>query len=87
MVVQVTPSGIANIGWRFWIVWAVICFSFIPITYLFYPETTGRSLEDIDRYFEKKPSIIVAWDKGELSYPCVENYPRTIRSEKKCSLG
>lgn len=33
---------------------------------MFYPETTGRSLEDIDRYFEGKPGIIVAWDKGEF---------------------
>ncbi|OAA53638.1 General substrate transporter [Niveomyces insectorum RCEF 264] len=76
MVVQVTPPGIANIGWRFWIVWAVICFSFIPITYLFYPETTGRSLEDIDRYFERKPGIIVAWDKEATSVKRPETFAR-----------
>jgi hypothetical protein len=71
MVVQVTPPGIQNLGWRFWIIWAVICFSFIPITYFFYPETAGRTLEDIDRYFEEKPGIIVAFDKGKLpTKPC-----------------
>src|SRR2546421_8618734 len=42
MVVQVTPPGIANLGWKFWIIWACICFSFIPVTYLFYPETANR---------------------------------------------
>ncbi|KAI9803736.1 MAG: hypothetical protein M1833_000648 [Piccolia ochrophora] len=59
MVVQVTPTGIANIGWRFWIIWAVICFSFIPVTYLFYPETANRSLEDIDRFFQTGPGVLV----------------------------
>lgn len=42
MVVQVTLPGIDNLGWKFWIIWAVICFAFIPITYFFYPETANR---------------------------------------------
>lgn len=42
MVVQVTLPGIENLQWRFWIIWAVICFAFIPITYFFYPETANR---------------------------------------------
>lgn len=58
-VVQATLPGIENLGYKFWIVWAVICFAFIPITYLFYPETANRSLEDIDRFFETKPGVIV----------------------------
>ena len=28
--------------------------SFVPITYLFYPETARRSLEDMDRVFEQE---------------------------------
>ncbi|KXT03859.1 hypothetical protein AC578_8939 [Pseudocercospora eumusae] len=58
-VVQATLPGIANLGYKFWIVWAVICFAFIPITYLFYPETANRTLEDIDRFFETSPGILV----------------------------
>lgn len=46
-VVQVTLPGIQNIGWKFWIIWAVICFSFIPITYLFYPETANRYVDSM----------------------------------------
>ena len=46
-VVQVTLPGIQNIGWKFWIIWAVICFSFIPITYFFYPETANRYVGSI----------------------------------------
>ena len=41
-VVQVTLPGIGSLGWKFWIIWAVICFAFIPITYFFYPETANR---------------------------------------------
>lgn len=72
-VVQATLPGIDNLGYKFWIVWAVICFAFIPITYLFYPETANRTLEDIDRYFETKPNIIVCRDKlaTQLSRPDV----------------
>lgn len=63
MVAEVTPSGVANLGWKFWIIWAVLCASFIPITYFFYPETANRSLEDIDRFFETKPGIFVHRNK------------------------
>ncbi|KAG4035133.1 hypothetical protein MFRU_002g04780 [Monilinia fructicola] len=63
MVAEVTPSGIANLGWKFWIIWAVICASFIPFTYFFYPETANRSLEDIDRFFESKPGLFVHRNK------------------------
>jgi hypothetical protein len=44
---------------------ACICFAFIPITYLFYPETANRTLEDIDRFFETNPPIIIC--RNELA--------------------
>jgi hypothetical protein len=62
-VVQATLPGIQSLGYKFWIIWAVICFSFIPITYFFYPETANRTLEDIDRFFETKPGILVHQNK------------------------
>ena len=73
MVAEVTPSGIANLGWKFWIIWAVICFSFIPVTYFFYPETANRSLEDIDRFFETKPGIFIHRNKiaTQLARPAI----------------
>ncbi|KAH8901524.1 MFS transporter [Thozetella sp. PMI_491] len=63
MVAQITPPGIQNLGYRFWIIWAVICASFVPVTYLFYPETANRSLEDIDRFFADNQSIFVFRNK------------------------
>lgn len=35
------------------------------MTYLFYPETANRSLEDIDRFFETNPPIIIC--RNELA--------------------
>jgi hypothetical protein len=58
-VVQATLPGIDSLGYKFWIIWAVICFSFIPITYFLYPETANRTLEDIDRFFETSPGILI----------------------------
>ncbi|CAM1501449.1 Fc.00g034330.m01.CDS01 [Cosmosporella sp. VM-42] len=63
MVAQITPPGIENLGYKFWIIWAVICAAFVPITYLFYPETANRSLEDIDRFFYDNPNIFVFGNK------------------------
>jgi MFS family permease len=55
VVVMVTPIGLANIrGHYFWI-WAVVCASFVPLTYYFGVETSGRTLEQIDVMFYEKP--------------------------------
>ncbi|KAH7125257.1 general substrate transporter [Dendryphion nanum] len=62
-VVQATLPGIENLGYKFWIIWAVICFSFVPITYFFYPETANRTLEDIDRFFETGPGLFIHRNK------------------------
>ncbi|KAL8711813.1 MAG: hypothetical protein Q9220_003757 [cf. Caloplaca sp. 1 TL-2023] len=51
VVVYVTPTAIDNLGYKLYIIWAVLNASFVPITYLFYPETARRSLEDMDRVF------------------------------------
>tara|TARA_R110002003_G_scaffold72_9_gene6756 strand:+ start:26232 stop:26528 length:297 start_codon:yes stop_codon:yes gene_type:complete len=48
---------------QFWVIWAVICFAFIPITYFFYPETANRTLEDIDRFFETNPGVFIHRNK------------------------
>lgn len=50
-IVQVTPIGMRNIGYKFYIVFALINASFLPFIYWFYPETKGLVLEDIDALF------------------------------------
>lgn len=51
IIVQVTPHAISNIGWRTYIIFAVLNAFWVPIIYLFFPETKGLELEDIDRLF------------------------------------
>lgn len=51
VVVYVTPGAIDNLGYKLYIIWAVLNASFVPITYFFYPETARRSLEDMDQIF------------------------------------
>lgn len=63
-VVLITPIGIANIGWRYYILYAVLNASFVPIVQLFYVETAGKSLEDIDRLFEGDSTDTPASNSG-----------------------
>ncbi|KAK9319983.1 general substrate transporter [Lipomyces orientalis] len=53
VVVKITPIALQNIGWRIFVVFAVLNFVFIPMVYCFYPETKGLELEDIPLLFAK----------------------------------
>ncbi|KAL4863064.1 hypothetical protein BDV12DRAFT_177979 [Aspergillus spectabilis] len=67
VVVEITPIGIQNIGWKFWIVWTVFNAAFLPVIYFFYPETSNRTLEDLDAYYRTNPSPIVIGDPDATS--------------------
>lgn len=56
-VVFVTPLGIAKLGSQFYVIWTILNALMVPIIWIFYPETAGRSLEDLDRVFEAHPTI------------------------------
>lgn len=61
IVAQVTPSGVTNLGSKYYIVFAVINFCGVLVVYFFFPETAGRSLEDLDHIFEQStnPFMVV----------------------------
>ncbi|KAF4303379.1 Sugar/inositol transporter [Botryosphaeria dothidea] len=67
VIVEITPIGIQNLGWKFWIVWTVFNAVFLPVIYFFYPETANRSLEDLDAYYRSNPSLIVTKDPDAIS--------------------
>ncbi|KAK1908125.1 hypothetical protein P3342_013445 [Pyrenophora teres f. teres] len=52
-IVMITPVLIDNISWGTYLLFAALNACFIPIIYFFYPETSGRSLEEIDLIFAK----------------------------------
>lgn len=51
MVVMVTGPSFNNISWGTYIVFACLNAFIIPVVYFFFPETAGRSLEDMDVIF------------------------------------
>lgn len=67
MVVEITPIGIESLGWQFYIIWTVFNAAFVPIIYFFYPETSDRRLEDIDRLFRENGNIFVFTDSNAIS--------------------
>ena len=55
---MISPTAIAQIGYQYYIVYAVISLTIPPAVYLFYPETMNRSLEDVDQLFHDAPTIL-----------------------------
>lgn len=51
-VVQFTPPAISNIGYKTYIIFAILNATWVPIIYLFFPETKGLELEAVDRIFD-----------------------------------
>ncbi|TKA77217.1 hypothetical protein B0A55_02569 [Friedmanniomyces simplex] len=63
LVVEITPVMITNIGYKSYIVFAIINFITIPFVYFFYPETSRLPLEAVDLLFAdrengQRPSIL-----------------------------
>ena len=56
LVVMVTPVAFASIGYKTYIIFAVINAAMVPSVYFFFPETAYRSLEEMDDIFHKTTS-------------------------------
>ncbi|OTB08155.1 hypothetical protein M426DRAFT_201759 [Hypoxylon sp. CI-4A] len=63
IIVQFTKTGVDNLGWGFYLIFAGFCWSFLPIIFLFYPETSRRTLEDMDEIFRSHRGIVVFRDR------------------------
>jgi hypothetical protein len=86
LVQEVTPIAVTKIGWKYYIVFACVCLVSIPIVYFYFPETSGKSLEEIDMIFSSgslhhpgslrsmdEKVISDERDKEEEEKPTVEN--------------
>ena len=62
MVVMVTPPAFANIGYKTYVIFAVINAFMFPCVYFFYPETAYRSLEEMDEIFQDVHGFRGAFD-------------------------
>lgn len=57
MVVMVTPPAFANIGYKTYVIFAVINAAMVPCVYFFFPETAYRSLEEMDEIFHRTTNV------------------------------
>ncbi|KAF1844936.1 MFS sugar transporter-like protein [Cucurbitaria berberidis CBS 394.84] len=71
MVVMITPPAFANIGYKTYIIFAVINAAMVPSVYFFFPETAYRSLEEMDEIFHKTTS---AFDVVKIAHEVPHRY-------------
>jgi len=57
VVNMVTPVAIETIGWKYYLVFLIISAIVVPVVFVFYPETMGRSLEELEMMFSEGKSI------------------------------
>lgn len=66
---MVTPVMISSIHWGTYLFFAVVNACFIPIIYIYYPETKRRSLEEIDLIFAKGYLENISYVKASFDMP------------------
>lgn len=67
MIVQITPIMISNIRWKSYIVFFALNLLFAAVIWMFYPETSGRSLEELDTlWMGENDRLLVVDGKGRL---------------------
>jgi hypothetical protein len=54
---MVTPVAIETIGWKYYLVFLIISAIIVPVVWFGYPETMGRSLEELEMMFTEHNSI------------------------------
>ncbi|KIM94679.1 hypothetical protein OIDMADRAFT_60456 [Oidiodendron maius Zn] len=59
MWAQSGSTGLKNIGWKYFIVFIIITFFSIIIIYFWFPDTKGRSLEEVAALFGDEDLVVV----------------------------
>lgn len=74
-VVMFTPIFINKSGWGCYLFFAVMNYLYIPVIFFFYPETAGRSLEEIDIIYAK------SHEEGTQAWRVAANLPKLSLQE------
>ncbi|KJK61907.1 Sugar and other transporter [Aspergillus parasiticus SU-1] len=69
LIVMITPPAFANLGYQTYIIFAVFNAALIPCVYLFFPETKGRTLEELDVVFASANAQGISPVKQSLQMP------------------
>ncbi|KAN0099200.1 Sugar transporter domain containing protein [Hyaloscypha variabilis] len=91
LVVEITPPALRNIGYKTYIIFAVLNIANAVIVWAFYPETAGQTLESVDKLFVGEwEDEVVAGNKVPLVRKAqwkVVRRARAVRKAKKEVLG
>ncbi|KAH9937984.1 general substrate transporter [Amylocystis lapponica] len=81
MIAQVSPPAFDNVGWRFYLVFAICGFSNALFFWAFLPETKGIPLEELDNYFDARAG-------GELRQGKVQARPHItyVKDDEKDNI-
>ncbi|KAI9498269.1 general substrate transporter [Zychaea mexicana] len=63
LIMEITPPMIAQIGWASFLVFAAFNFLTIPIVWALYPETSSKTLEELDIVFSTKSMFVFKAEK------------------------
>ncbi|PSR79456.1 general substrate transporter [Coniella lustricola] len=88
--VMMTPSTMSSEGWKAYLIFTVFNFSFIPLIWLFYPETSGRRLEQIDAIFFRTGAVVAGtqWAKrGKYEADALESALAQTGQGRDCAGG
>lgn len=91
-IVMITPVLISNIHWGTYLFFAALNACFFPIIYFFYPETSQRTLEEIDLIFVKGHDENISYVRAAKELPRLtpEEIDRDVnaqRDEEKASVS
>lgn len=56
VITMVTPVALDTIGYKYYIMFCLVCATIPPTVYFIFPETMGHNLEDIERIFQEADS-------------------------------
>lgn len=91
LVVEITPKSLENIGWRTYIIWAVLNIVNAIIVWLFYPETAGIPLEKIDLLFTGQAGVLADGERQafyrKLQWSIVGRASREVKRHKMLRKG
>ncbi|KAI8884926.1 general substrate transporter [Backusella circina FSU 941] len=76
LVMEITPPMIAGIGWITFLIFGAFNFLAIPVVYALYPETSNKTLEELDVVFSTRSLLVWNAEKelaekrknGEIEY-------------------
>ncbi|KAI9480590.1 MAG: general substrate transporter [Benjaminiella poitrasii] len=82
LVMEITPPMISAIGWITFLIFGVFNFLAIPIVWALYPETSNKTLEELDVVFSTKSMLVWRADR-ELSHRLAAKEIYTHTENKK----